>query len=103
MADRTDPVRRPYDRIAAEYDHRWRPYIDATLRAVIDVVRLDGREKTLDVPCGTGELERRLLQKQPNLEIALTRKLRCLWLRWTDPPFHRTYASQVLPLAPGGG
>lgn len=69
MAHDADPVRREYDRIAAEYDRRWRPYIDATMRAVTDVVRLDGREHVLDAPCGTGELELRLLHQWPDLEI----------------------------------
>jgi ubiquinone/menaquinone biosynthesis C-methylase UbiE len=171
MADNTLPVRREYDRLAADYDHRWRPYIDATLRTIIEALRLDGREKVLDVPCGTGELEQRLLAAWPDLEITgvdlsramlqraiekdagskvtwiaadvsrlplpddefdvvvcansfhyfraaerslqeirrvlrpggtfilvdwcddyLTCKLCSLWLRWTDPAFHRTYS-----------
>jgi ubiquinone/menaquinone biosynthesis C-methylase UbiE len=64
-----EPVRRRYDRLATVYDRRWRPYIDATLQAVLDVLPLDGPETLLDVPCGTGELERRLLSEFPDLRV----------------------------------
>jgi ubiquinone/menaquinone biosynthesis C-methylase UbiE len=65
----TDLVRREYDRLAANYDRRWRPYIDATLQAVLESVSLDGREEVLDVACGTGELPRLLLERWPDLNI----------------------------------
>lgn len=64
-----DAVRLEYDRLADEYDRRWRKYVDATMKAVLEVVKLEGREKILDIPCGTGELSRRLLAKSPNLCI----------------------------------
>ena len=60
-------VRREYDRIARDYDRRWRRYIDATLGAVIEGLSLTGRERLLDLPCGTGELERRLRSRWPEL------------------------------------
>ncbi len=63
MGDHTEPVRKEYDRIAPHYDHRWRPYIDATLLTVLEAVQLSGREKVLDVPCGTGELDQRLISR----------------------------------------
>lgn len=69
MFGETDPVRQEYDRIAAAYDRRWRPYIDATLKTVLEAVQFEGHETILDVPCGTGELERRLLAKSPQLQI----------------------------------
>jgi ubiquinone/menaquinone biosynthesis C-methylase UbiE len=65
----TDPVRDAYDRLASDYDRRWRPYINATLDAVLEVLTLRGDEAVLDVPCGTGELERGLLAKWPNLRL----------------------------------
>src|SRR5215212_9454973 len=58
-----------YDRLAPEYDHRWRPYIDATLRLVVNVLSLRGNERILDIPCGTGEIEQRLLARHPSLSI----------------------------------
>jgi ubiquinone/menaquinone biosynthesis C-methylase UbiE len=69
MTDDAAPARREYDRLAAEYDRRWRPYIDATLTAVLEAVQLNGSEILLDVPCGTGELARRLLPRYPGLRI----------------------------------
>lgn len=64
-----EAVRQEYDRLAGDYDRRWRPYIDATLQAVVSSLEFDGPAAILDVPCGTGELERRLLTKWPALRI----------------------------------
>lgn len=58
-------VRQEYDRLAGEYDRRWQRYVDETLRAVTDSIAFRGDERVLDVACGTGELERRLLQRWP--------------------------------------
>jgi ubiquinone/menaquinone biosynthesis C-methylase UbiE len=63
------PVRREYDRLASDYDRRWRPYIDATMQAALEGVSFSGDEHILDAPCGTGELERLLLSKWPDLTI----------------------------------
>lgn len=68
-SDCHEAVRREYDQLAEEYDQRWRSYIDATLEAVLEVIPLEGRERLLDVPCGTGELEPRLLARRPELQI----------------------------------
>lgn len=68
-AQQKNAVRQEYDRLADEYDRRWQRYIDATMKAVLEVVKFEGREKILDIPCGTGALERRLLEKWPNLRI----------------------------------
>ncbi len=65
----TNPVRTEYDRLAARYDRRWQPYIEATLNAVLEAVEFQGDEAVLDVPCGTGELKRRLIEKWPDLCI----------------------------------
>jgi ubiquinone/menaquinone biosynthesis C-methylase UbiE len=65
----TESVRKVYDRIAADYDRRWRPYIEVTLARIIEAASFDGREKVLDAPCGTGELEQRLLAAWPDLHV----------------------------------
>ena len=65
----TAAVRQEYDRLADQYDQRWRPYIDATLSAVLEAVNFQGHETVLDVPCGTGEFEQRLLARWPGLRI----------------------------------
>jgi ubiquinone/menaquinone biosynthesis C-methylase UbiE len=62
-------VEAEYDRLAAFYDRRWRQYVDATLRIVEEAVECEGHERMLDAPCGTGELERRLLLRWPSLRI----------------------------------
>lgn len=59
----TQPVRRRYERLAGQYDRRWQPYIDATLEEVLRALPCDGSSQLLDVPCGTGELARRLLTR----------------------------------------
>lgn len=66
---KADLVREAYDRLAPVYDRRWRPYIDATLRAVVEALRCAGQEELLDVACGTGELEKLLLVRWPGLRI----------------------------------
>jgi ubiquinone/menaquinone biosynthesis C-methylase UbiE len=69
MAAESNPVRQEYDQLAPHYDRRWRFYIDATLNAVVEGLALCGEEAILDVPCGTGELARRLLAHWPGLQI----------------------------------
>jgi ubiquinone/menaquinone biosynthesis C-methylase UbiE len=58
-----------YDRLAPSYDQRWRGYVDATLEAVVRSVHFQGYERVLDLACGTGELERLLLTRWPDLQI----------------------------------
>jgi protein-S-isoprenylcysteine O-methyltransferase Ste14/ubiquinone/menaquinone biosynthesis C-methylase UbiE len=63
------PVKTVYDSLAATYDRRWHRYIDLSLTKVIETLALTGDERILDVACGTGELERRLLALQPGLHL----------------------------------
>jgi ubiquinone/menaquinone biosynthesis C-methylase UbiE len=72
MPPEVEAVRRQYDRLANSYDRRWRSYVEVTLHAVADSVRLRGSERTLDIACGTGELERLLLAHGPGLQIVGT-------------------------------
>lgn len=62
-------ARRSYDALAPSYDTRWSKYIDATLALALESLDLGGHERLLDVGCGTGELERRLLARWPMLRI----------------------------------
>ena len=62
-------ARREYDILAPIYDRRWRRYIDATLRAILERVVFQGQERVLDIPCGTGELERMLFSRWPRLDV----------------------------------
>jgi len=69
VADHSDAVREAFDRLAADYDRRWQPYIAATLESVLAAVSFGGTEEVLDVPCGTGQLESLLLARWPGLRI----------------------------------
>ncbi|MBW3541385.1 MAG: class I SAM-dependent methyltransferase [Planctomycetes bacterium] len=62
-------VRREYDRLASVYDRKWERYVDATLGPVVEALQLEGTERLLDAPCGTGELERRFLHEWPGLQV----------------------------------
>lgn len=64
-----DPTARIYDQLAKEYDERWRFYEQVTLDAALEALSVLGTERVLDVGCGTGELERRLLARCPGLSI----------------------------------
>ena len=67
--DDSTAVRQEYDRLAGEYDERWQRYVEDTLRAVTEAIAVRGDERVLDVACGTGELEWRLLQRWPGLSL----------------------------------
>jgi ubiquinone/menaquinone biosynthesis C-methylase UbiE len=62
-----DPVMESYDRLATDYDQRWRSYEEATLNAALEAISCKETERLLDVACGTGELERMLLARCPAL------------------------------------
>jgi trans-aconitate methyltransferase len=63
------PTKTTYDSLASSYDHRWRHYIAVSLSKVIDALSPNGHEHMLNAACGTGELERRLLARWPELQI----------------------------------
>lgn len=65
----TERVRQEYDRLATSYDRRWRNYVDRTQVAVVEGLSLQGTERLLDLACGTGELERKLLARWPHLRV----------------------------------
>jgi ubiquinone/menaquinone biosynthesis C-methylase UbiE len=69
MPTELEAVRHEYDSLAADYDRRWQHYIKTTLRALVERVPFQGKERVLDIACGTGELERLLLARWPDLRI----------------------------------
>jgi ubiquinone/menaquinone biosynthesis C-methylase UbiE len=66
---RNKAVEAEYDRLSEFYDHRWRTYLDATLQFVKEAIDCDTGDRILDVPCGTGELSRRLSVRWPSVRI----------------------------------
>lgn len=58
-----------YDKIADSYDKQWQEYTRRTLDKLIDYLpaSLEGK-KVLDWGCGTGELIKRILIRNPELE-----------------------------------
>jgi ubiquinone/menaquinone biosynthesis C-methylase UbiE len=62
-------VRNYYNSIAKIYDRRWQTYIKNTLSFLKNWAAIPTTEKILDIACGTGELEKMLLQESPHRSI----------------------------------
>lgn len=58
-----------YAFLAPIYDRIWARYLEATLSRTITMMALQGTESILDVGCGTGELERRIVHIHPQQSI----------------------------------
>lgn len=62
-------AKKEYDALAAIYDRRWRRYVECSVARTVDALELTGRERVLDVGCGTGTLLAELLKRHS--EVAL--------------------------------
>lgn len=62
-------VRRKYNLIALVYDIIYRGYVKKTTSLAAQAVPLNSVREVLDIGCGTGELEKKLLAKNPSLKI----------------------------------
>ncbi len=62
-------VREQYNESANTYDRRWSDYLIKTLSLLRSWAQISPSESVLDVACGTGELERLLLQDNPQQRI----------------------------------
>ncbi|OGQ06402.1 MAG: hypothetical protein A2W61_05140 [Deltaproteobacteria bacterium RIFCSPLOWO2_01_44_7] len=62
-------VRRKYNVIARVYDHIFSNYTRKTIGAALGGIQLKGQESLLDIGCGTGSLEKILVQQHPQLKI----------------------------------
>lgn len=60
---------RHFGRLAGSYDLRHHQYNQMTLHRALEALRLSGTERLLDVGCGTGELERLLRERYPDVRL----------------------------------
>src|SRR5258708_17865847 len=61
----------PYDKLAADYDLRWRRYVTRTLNFLRASISFDPSETILDIGCGTGEFERLILTECPEQRMVV--------------------------------
>jgi len=67
---RQDPsVPRQYDAWARIYDLFWARYVNKTLPVLQRAANVQSGERVLDLACGTGEFERRLLEQRPGVQV----------------------------------
>ena len=69
IVTQTEKLVKEYTALAAEYDHRWSAYLDASLGMTMEVVGRLPAERTLDVACGTGLLLEALASRPDNPEL----------------------------------
>lgn len=67
LTGRDSVVARQYDGWAPIYDRFWSRYVDKTLSVVLERAAVQSGERVLDLACGTGELERRLVASVPEV------------------------------------
>jgi len=65
-----EPLQREYSKIAAEYDNRWRFYIEASIRGTLQRLHVTPDSRALDVGCGTGALLESLSRAVPQAQFA---------------------------------
>lgn len=58
-------VVKEYQHLASIYDRIYKWYIAKTMDVAMRMLHPDGRERILDVACGTGELEKRIMAIHP--------------------------------------
>jgi len=64
-----DKVSHYYETVARHYVRRWQWYIRNTLTHFRQRLPLAGAATVLDIACGTGELERLVLEDYPFLKL----------------------------------
>ncbi|PZD71020.1 Demethylmenaquinone methyltransferase [Acaryochloris thomasi RCC1774] len=62
-------VREQYDQVASQYDWRWRSYTAQTLDFLQACAKISSSANVLDVGCGTGEFEQRLVKEHPDQHV----------------------------------
>ncbi|MFN0152145.1 MAG: methyltransferase domain-containing protein [bacterium] len=80
----SEAVRGQYDRLAPNYDRRWRRYIERTVGATVRRVRARPGDRVLDLAAGTGALTRALLRAEPALRVVALDLSRAMLRRGAD-------------------
>jgi len=62
-------VPRQYNAWAQVYDWLWARYVNHTLPVLQRAAAVEAGERVLDLACGTGELERRMLEAEPRADL----------------------------------
>ena len=70
MTEINSSVSQKYNVLSRFYDFIWRHYTKKTIGKAITMAGLKGREVLCDIGCGTGALEKSLLQVHPGLTVA---------------------------------
>lgn len=69
LSDPDPRVLRDFARLAPIYDRLWARYVGVSIRRTLDLVRLSGSERVLDIGCGTGVLLAALARNHPQLRL----------------------------------
>lgn len=101
------PVVKKYDKMASIYDRIYHIYLKGTMAVALNLLRPNGRERILDVGCGTGELERHVMAVHPaqaivgvDLTEAMLVRARQKLAAYPHVVFHQGSGAQ-LPFGPG--
>lgn len=92
-------VRSEYDELSAEYDRRWRKYVDRTISATLRRVAVSPDESILDVGCGTGALLARVVARRL-MGVDLSLAMLAL-ARWRAGPIVVAGDAEQLPFRDG--
>lgn len=65
-----EPLHREYAALAADYDRRWRRYLEVTTQRTLGALAAQDGEHILDAGCGTGFALARLLERRATVALA---------------------------------
>lgn len=68
-SDHASSVGTQYDQWAKVYDLFWRRYLRKTLPVLFDQAQLQAGERVLDVACGTGAFEQRVVESDVDVDL----------------------------------
>ncbi|MGK7896616.1 MAG: class I SAM-dependent methyltransferase [Xenococcus sp. (in: cyanobacteria)] len=69
ISARENAVSQEYNRLAPIYDRRWQNYINKSLSFLVNFADISTEASILELACGTGELTKLLLERNPQQQI----------------------------------